>query len=414
MEGGAMRRIVCIAASMLCCLLAAGHLSAAEGGAAEESAAVEAGDSTAFEHRIGFDIRPGAPTRHHDFLRGANATGKPFRAVSSAHIQYSFRFPSASRLGLVFPSAYQGIGFASYAFNGHREIGTPVAFYIFQGAEIARLPETLTLDYEWNFGVSAGWRNDNLVVGTEVNAYINTALLLSWHPRPEWTFSIGADFTHFSNGDTTLPNVGVNTLGARLSAVRRFEGAYDGAGSDGPYDDGAGGDEVREGDGFMKRFSLDVALCGAWNAESVTISEKEYRLDGRFGVLALHVNPLYSITRNILVGPAVDIQYNEGVNLAGHVAGINPVTDEIRFHRPPLAEQLAAGLSLRLEIKMPIFSVNIGIGHNLIYKGTELGGIYNLAVLKTFISESLFLHTGLKISYTEASNNLLLGVGWRF
>lgn len=378
-----MRRLVCIVALMISGLAMA--------------------NSTAFEHRISLDVRPGAPTRHHDFLRGVNATGKPFRAVSSAHIQYSFRFPSASRLGQIFPSAYQGVGIASYAFNGHREIGTPVVFYIFQGAEIARLSETLTLDYEWNFGVSTGWRNDNLVVGTKVNAYLNTALLLSWHPRPEWTLSTGFDFTHFSNGDTTLPNVGVNTLGARLSAVRRFGGAGRKAGGDGGW-----------GVGFMDRVSLDVALCGAWNAETVTINDKEYRLDGKFGVLALHVNPLYSITRNILVGPAIDIQYNEGVNLAGHVAGINPVTDEIRFHRPPLAEQLAAGLSLRLEIKMPIFSVNIGIGHNLIYKGAELGGIYNLAILKTFISENLFLHTGLKINYTDSSNNLLLGVGWRF
>lgn len=427
-----MRTAACIAALMLGGLSAAGFtaagFSAADfpSGFTDGQAAADRGDSTAFGHRTAVEVRPGAATRHHDFLRGANATGKPFGAVFSTHLRHSFRFPSASRIGRICPSAYQGVGIASYAFCGHPEIGTPVALYIFQGAEIARLSETLTLDCEWNFGLSAGWRDDNPVVGSRINAYISTAMLLSWHPRPEWTFSLGAGLTHFSNGDTALPNAGMNAAEARVSAVRSFRGdgrrhagfrgaggAYGNRQADGGRRLRKHGGRIPEGSGFMERLSLDVALCGAWNAENVTVDGREHRLEGRFGVLALHVNPLCSITRNILAGPAVDIQYNEGVNLAGHVAGISTVTGEIRFHRPPLAEQLAAGLSLRLEIKMPIFAVNIGIGHNLIYEGAELGGFYNLAVLKAFVTERLFIHTGLKICYTEASNNLLIGVGWR-
>jgi hypothetical protein len=160
--------------------------------------------------------------------------------------------------------------------------------------------------------------------------------------------------------------------------------------------------------------SLDLTICGAWYEETLTYNDKEYHLDGKFGVLAFHINPLYKLRENLLIGPSIDIQYNEGVNLSGHIAGVNAITDEIRFYRPPLEEQLAAGLSVRIELKMPIFTVNLGIGHNLIYEGAELGGIYNMAVLKTFITENLYLHTGLKINYTSSSNNLLLGVGWRF
>lgn len=382
-----MRRILLIAALLGCTWTASGN----------------APDSTKFEHRIGIDFRPAIPTRHHDFFRGANASGKPFQAAGSTHMQYAFRFPSASRLGQIWPTAYQGIGIAAYTFVRHSEIGTPAAIYIFQGAEIARLGEDLSLDYEWNFGISTGWNTNNLVVGTTVNAYINASLLLSWHPRPEWTFSTGLDYTHFSNGDTTLPNVGVNTLGMRISAMRSFGGAC--------TSNVIRTDKTARS---KRRISLDLMLCGAWNAETLTYKEKEYKLDGKFGILALHLNPLYHITENLLVGPSIDIQYNEGINLVDHVAGINPVTDEIRFHRPPLSEQLAAGLSMRIELKMPIFSINIGIGHNIIYKGSELGGIYNFAILKAFITERLFLHTGLKINYTDSSNNLLLGVGWRF
>ena len=396
---------------------------------ASESVAPSPADSTTFQHSLSLDVRSGFVTQHHDLFRGVNATGTPINASASAHIQYAFRFPSASRLGRIMPSAYQGVGVAPYTFFNHEVMGTPVAFYVFQGAEVARFNESLSLDYEWNFGASAGWHR-NLVVGTKVNAYINLGLMLKWQPGlcssafcrslDGWTFAAGLDMTHFSNGDTTLPNVGTNIIGARISASRAF-GATAGMtadrGSEARVDIRQLRREARaelSRKSFLKRTELDVILCGTVNAETITYQDKEYKLDGKFGVAALHINPLYRVTPCFLVGSAVDIQYNEGINLADHVAGINPVTDEIRFHRPPLAEQLAAGLSLRVELQAPIFAVNLGFGHNIIYKGPELGGFYYLAALKTFVTDSLFMHVGLKVCDTESSNNLLLGLGWRF
>lgn len=396
---------------------------------ASESVAPTPADSTTLQHSFSLDVRSGFVTQHHDLFRGVNATGTPINASASAHIQYAFRFPSASRLGRIMPSAYQGVGVAPYTFFNHEVMGTPVAFYVFQGAEVARFSESLSLDYEWNFGASAGWHR-NLVVGTKVNAYINLGLMLKWQPGlcssafcrslDGWTFAVGLDMTHFSNGDTTLPNVGTNIIGARISASRAF-GATAGMAADGGS---AARVDIRQlrrearaelsRKSFLKRTELDVILCGTVNAETITYQDKEYKLDGKFGVAALHINPLYRVTPCFLVGPAVDVQYNEGINLADHVAGINPVTDEIRFHRPPLAEQLAAGLSLRVELQAPIFAVNLGFGHNIIYKGPELGGFYYLAALKTFVTDSLFMHVGLKVCDTESSNNLLLGLGWRF
>lgn len=391
--------------------------------------AASSSDSTAFTHSLSLDVRSGFVTQHHDLFRGVNATGTPIKASASAHLQYYFRFPSASRLGRIMPSAYQGVGVAPYTFFNHEVMGTPVAFYVFQGAEVARFSESLSLDYEWNFGASAGWHR-NLVVGTKVNAYINLGLMLKWQPGlcssafcrslGGWTFAAGLDMTHFSNGDTTLPNVGTNIIGARISASRAF-GATAGMAAD---RGSAARVDIRQlrrearaelsRKSFLKRTELDVILCGTVNAETITYQDKEYKLDGKFGVAALHINPLYRVTPCFLVGPAVDVQYNEGINLADHVAGINPVTDDIRFHRPPLAEQLAAGLSLRVELQAPIFAVNLGFGHNIIYKGPELGGFYYLAALKTFVTDSLFMHVGLKVCDTESSNNLLLGLGWRF
>ena len=404
-----MMKLRCFLSVLLCCAFA--YIADAQV------------DSTTLVHRVSFDYRPAVPTQHHDFLRGGDGASKPLTASASVHLQYSFQFPEGSRLREMMPTAYQGIGAAKYTFLSPGDFGNPAALYVFQGAQIAQLAPNLSLDYEWNFGVSAGWRQ-NLVVSTKVNAYINLGLMVSWRPEMNWRLFAGLDMTHFSNGDTTLPNVGMNTIGVRLGVLRMFETDVPEKLTDLP-DWGFCGDLGRcaeQGSAdretwytkLWNRTSIDVILCGNTNAETLNYNDREYKLDGKFAVVALHVNPLYRITRNVLVGPSIDVQYNEGVNLVYNVAGVNPVTDVIKFHRPPLAQQLAAGISLRAELQAPIFAVNIGVGHNVIYKGPELGGFYYIAALKTFIAHNAFLHVGLKICDTESSNNLLLGFGYRF
>lgn len=377
-------------------------------------------DSALFVHRVGFDVRPAFLSQHHDFFRGSNSIGKPMRASVSEHLRYSFMFPMSSRLGELYPTAYQGVGVASYSFFNHRELGTPTAVYVFQGARIASFGHGLSLDYEWNFGASFGWHpfsapdKDgnggnplNTVTGTKTNAFIDLALMLSWNPVPEWTVSAGVDFSHFSNGDTSFPNAGVNSTGMRVGAVRSFGGI--------PMAGRCGMDRGGlKGQPFMERISLDVIAFGAWNSENVTHGDVEYMVEGKFAVAGFHLNPLYRIAAFLRIGASVDIQFNEGVNLPSYVAGADSENGTIRFHRPPLRDQLAAGVSLRAELQMPVFSVNLGVGHNIIYKGEELGGIYNFAVLKAFLTKSLFAHVGLKMCYTEASNNLMIGLGWRF
>lgn len=378
-------------------------------------------DSTAFVHRIGINVRPAYLSQRQDFFAGANALGRPMRAAASAHLQYSFSFPSSSLLGRLYPSAYQGIGVASYTFGNHAEIGTPTAVYLFQGAQIADFGYGLSLDYEWNFGVSMGWNPyeeagpdgsggnpANHVVGTRANAYLNAGLMLSWRPSPRWSLSAGMDMTHFSNGDTTFPNSGVNTIGARLGVTHSFSAGESSLGNR-HYG------RRRPAIWFVDRWTCDVLAYGAWNEEQVDYQHREYHVDGKFAVAGLHVNPLCNVWFPYLsVGAAVDIQYNEGMNIQNHIAGVNPRTEEIRFYRPPFFEQFAVGLSLRAEFQMPIFAINLGLGHNVLYKGEELGGIYSLLSLKTFVTDQLFMNVGLKVSYRNCSNNLMLGLGWRF
>ena len=362
-------------------------------------------------HLVGINFRQALVFQSWDFLKGTNAAAKPVSSSTSAHLQYAFRFSSDSRLGMLYPSAYQGIGISSYTFYNHKEVGSPLAFYVFQGATIARLSETLTLDYEWNFGVSFGWhpydevKNPlNTVVGSSVNACINAGLQLSWIPLPSWKFSAGLDLTHFSNGHTSLPNAGINTAGLRIGASRIFNPQPKEVR---PFEYAPSGKKL-----FSERLACDLTLYGTLKSYALKYNEIGYFADGNFAVVGFSVNPLYEFSRFFMAGVALDVNYDESANLSSHVAGVNGNGD-IRFYRQPLKETLSAGLSLRAELVMPIFSINFGVGHNFLYSGDELGGFYQSVTLKTFVTGKLYINVGYQFRNFKDPDNLQLGLGWR-
>lgn len=122
----------------------------------------------------------------------------------SFHLKYAFRFSKESNLGRLFPHTYQGIGVSYQTFFSPVELGNPVSVYAFQGSRIAQLSPRLSLDYEWNFGASFGWRKydelsnpQNVLIGSKINAYINLGFLLNWQVHKYWKLAAGVDLTHF-------------------------------------------------------------------------------------------------------------------------------------------------------------------------------------------------------------------------
>lgn len=119
------------------------------------------------QHRISAGVRSGYPfSPSKPLLDGVNSLGRPLNVAASADLQYGFVFPGSS---------YQGVGVSVFSLFDHEDVGTPVSVYVFQGARIARLSRSLSLDYEWNFGVSFSWhRHDehpyNIIIGSVINA----------------------------------------------------------------------------------------------------------------------------------------------------------------------------------------------------------------------------------------------------
>lgn len=363
-------------------------------------------------HKLGFDLRPGYVTPTSSFFEGNNMQQKRIRQSFSAHLKYAFQFGKDTYLGQLYPHAYQGIGIAYSTFFSPSELGNPVLLYAFQGSRIMQFSPRLSLDYEWNFGASFGWKKydeqqnwQNNVIGSKINAYINLGFLLNWQLHPRWNLVAGVDFTHYSNGNTHYPNGGVNPVGGRVGVVYTFreeEPALNLSGA-------VRSDLLR----VEPSMSYDLMIYGSTRKRGFIKDDVSCLVPGSFGIVGLNFSPMYRFNKYFRGGVSVDAQYDESANIKEYKVN-GTYSDNVKFHRPPFREQFAVGLSVRGELVMPVFSVNVGIGRNLICKGEDTEGFYQVLALKTFVTRHLFLYVGYQLSKFKDPNNLMLGVGYRF
>lgn len=369
-------------------------------------------------HYLGLDFRPAYTFPTNSFLKGENAAQRPIRANLSGHLKYGFRFAPDTYFGQLYPYAMQGIGVAYNTFFNSAELGNPLAVYAFQTSRIATLSPRLSLDYEWNFGVSFGWKKYNeagnplnTVVGSRINAYINLGIMLNWQLDPNTSLRAGIGVTHFSNGNTNYPNGGVNTLEGSIGIIRRIAPR-------GQRTPSAPATTLLPSRHVFKPYvSYDLIVYGATRRKGVFPAEDSPVLvPGSFAIAGMNFTPMYNFSPYFRAGLSLDAQYDESANIGDHIANTQgtPTAEDIRFHRPPFIEQFAVGLSARAEIVMPIFSINFGIGRNLLCRGKDTDSFYQILALKTDLTRRLFLHVGYQLYNFKDPNNLMLGLGVRF
>lgn len=367
-------------------------------------------------HVIGLDFKSAYTFPTKGFFKGENMAESPIRTNLSGHIKYGFKFAPNSYMGKMYPNTIQGIGIGYNTFYNRKEVGNPLAVYVFQTSRIASLTQNLSLDYEWNFGASFGWKKYdaeknpyNTIVGSKANAYINLGFLLNWQITNEVAFRAGIGLSHYSNGNTSYPNYGVNTLDGRIGLMWC------------PQDDpnsrinNKNKLAVIPKYGFKPYVSYDLIVYGATKKKGIVWQDGSGMLiPGKFAVAGLNFNPMYNFNKYFRAGLSLDAQYDESANITDHVANTDTPTDDVKFFRPPFIEQFSLGLSARAEIVMPIFSINLGIGKNFICRGADTNSFYQTFVLKTDITRNFFLHVGYQLYKFKNPNNLMLGIGYRF
>ncbi len=358
------------------------------------------------ESKLGADISAGYVTPSHKFLTGRNLAQKPVNRTVSAHLKYGIQLGPHTELGRKYPNTYQGIGISYHHFFNDRELGSPFGIYIFQHSRIVSLAPKLSLDYEWDFGINWNWiKYDRItnpyqrLMGSTVTAYINIGSMMNWNFAPQWNFTAGIDFTHVSNGNTSYPNYGLNTITLKTGLTRSFN-------SQPPA-------PAVPSEKFKRHVTYDLVLFGSWRKKVFDIGIVEYELKENFPVAGLNFNPLYNVCKYFRTGFSLDILYDRTANIQNHIISADKETRTVEYENPPFHEQLSVGLSARAELIMPIFSVNIGIGKHVLASGEDKGLMYEVIALKTSVTPKLFLHTGCVFYNLQASRCLMLGLGYR-
>lgn len=359
---------------------------------------------------LGAEVSPAFVAGTNSFLKGHNPLDRCINGSFAGALRAGFSFAPDSREGLLYKGLYQGIGLGITSFNDSGLLGTPFSAYVYQGAPIARLNHRLWLGYEWKFGAAFGWKHDfaetpdgNAPVSTSVTAHMGLGLKLHYRLTPACEIALGIEATHFSNGNTSLPNAGVNTI--RLSAgIACTLGTPAGAARSNPQ---------LEAEADRPCWLYDITAYGAWRRRIVSVGEppEPTLCPGRFGVLGLQFSPLRRLNRWVAAGPSLDMRWDESAGLAPYWAE-GSSGENIRFTRPPFGKQISVGVSAHAELTMPIFSINAGLGYDFINpKGDRR--FYQTLTLKTFLTDMLYLNTGYRLGKFNTPENLMLGVGIR-
>src|SRR5699024_10942891 len=139
-----------------------------------------------------------------------------------------------------------------------------------------------------------------------VNAYINLGLYLNWEVDPRFSLTGGADFTHFSNGNTDYPNAGLNAAGYKIGAIYNLsEVASD------SYEKSAKTEIIE----FPRHLSYDVVLFGSWRRKGVDFSGEQVASPHKYAVIGGYFAPMYNFGYRLRAGFSLDMTYDGSANV---------------------------------------------------------------------------------------------------
>lgn len=363
-----------------------------------------------FMHRLGGEFRPEYIFPTNPFVQGNNTAGQPIDLSLSGHLRYSFQFRPGSLPDRIYGGAYQGIGVAYYDFGNPDELGNPVAAYLFQGARIARISPRLSFDYEWNFGLSFGWKpydeetnRLNMMMGSKMNAFLNVDFFLNWMVTRKVDFSAGVSLSHFSNGNTKFPNAGLNSVGLRAGLTYNFGRNPSEAPTTTAYP------------AFPRHFSYDLTLFGSWRRKGIEDGDIQVAALDAYTVVGFNFASMYNFGYKFRAGVSLDGVYDGSANIsiADQLVPMGGRPDLV-VEKPGFDRQIALGVSARGEFVMPYFNIGIGLGVNVLHKGGDLKSFYQMLTLKVAVTHSSYVHIGYSLRDFHMPNFLMLGVGYRF
>lgn len=343
------------------------------------------------------------------YLKGANFAQKDVNASFAASLRSDFSFSPYSKEGMIYKGLYQGFGVDIRSFFADRLLGSPYSVYVFQGAPVINISDRLSLDYEWKFGAAFGWKhyyngdnnNENTAISTPVTAHMALGLKFRYDLTPQIKLSAGLEATHFSNGNTSSPNGGINTLGVALGVAYYLDTT-----EQPPVISSA--EILDEAD--KPKWFYDITLFGGWRKRGMILNDTPLLCPGKFGVAGMQAGVFRKINRWFASGASVDFLFDESAGLKKYWVD-GTYGDEVKFYRPPFGKQISLGLSAHAQLTAPIFTIDAGIGYDFLKPDGDKR-FYQSLTLKTFLTDWLYLNVGYRLGNFNDPQNLMLGFGF--
>ena len=313
----------------------------------------ETSADTTYVHRLEADVVPSGVIQNNNYLRGNNPQGENINTSTTLRLKYTLQQAgNPSAIG-----AYAGLGVGTVLTSS--QLGTPVLAYIVQGAPIINFSRHVSLNYELNLGIAAGWKayesvinETNHVVGSRVMSYIGADVFFRFMLGRHWDLNVGYGYAHSSNANLRMPNEGFNTMGGRVSMAYYFNRR----------------ENISRASLFTAEpvsqghhWAWDIVAYGGWKKRSLG-NPTTYTVAG------LTVSPTYRLNSAFALGPSLDGVYDDSVS-----------------------PTMSLGLQARAELTMPIFRASAGVGR---YVVGGLDCFYETLAMKIDLTRHFFLNIG--------------------
>jgi hypothetical protein len=301
-----------------------------------------------------------------------------------------------------------GVGLYTARFDHRRELGQPIALYGFFSWPFPLAART-QLSADVGLGVAWRWRAydaatnpTNTALGSSAAYHVNGAVLLHYLASEHASLYGGLSVTHWSNGATRQPNLGLASVGPQAGVRYDFAPRA--------VHQRARQDELPP---FAPAWELLAGIAGS--SKNVVAAGTGTIVDGdrrrSFGALNATTGVQRRVYRFGSLGSGVDVTYD---GAAG--ARVDVVNGREIESRAPADRRMAVGVYGGYEHLLVRLSVLLDVGYT-VYHGIEnpdVPRVYERYGARFRLSDRLWTTFAVRTVKGRKANFMELGLGYRF
>lgn len=366
--------------------------------------------ATGKTHFLRVSYQLGSVLPSNDFVKGKNNRMEPIESFQSIRLEFGWQTDGAHPWQHLYNFPAYGFGLlGGDYFEFQDEIGNPSALYGFFIWPAHRFNDKTTLSVELGLGLSDDWKPwdpidnpNNIAIGAFRSIFIDAGAVVSFGLGSRWDIDAGIKGTHFSNGGTKKPNLGINQVGGSLGLTYRL---------------GSGRPRLpvrRSLPPFESRWEVLVAGGGGINninfdTENPDVIEKYKNVD--FLVLNLQMGLNRQVGHMSKLGGGLDVTYDESIG-----AQIDVVDGEVNDVSTSTSDKLALGLWGGYEQVIDRGSILLQLGYQVARKDFEgsLPRFYQRLGVKFHVFRNTFVGVNVRFHEFSKADYLEFNIGQRW